>query len=381
MIAGAGHRRAAEAIADAARRRWPEAQVVCEDCLALTPAWWRSGYPAFYEWMVRHAPGLWASGYWLLDQVWAAPVWRPIRRAWNRLIGSRFLRALRANPPDVVIATHFFPAELLASERRAGRLSSRLIVVVTDWFPHHLWLAPGADLVVAGSEVTADWCRRRGVPADRIAVLGIPVAEAFGRLGDREALRRELGLDPARRTVLVASGGMGVGPLEQIVRSLCEPGAAWGGRLQLLVVCGHNERLRQHLQAVALSVAVPMQVFGFVDTMPQLMQASDLMVSKAGGLAVAEASTVGLPLVLCGVIPGQEQFNAEVVVREGAAVLTTRAEDAVAQVVALLNHPARLELMRTCARRLGRPQAAQDIVERLFEETQRSDVRCQKSDV
>ncbi len=299
----------------------------------------------------------------MLDQVWAAPVWRPLRRLWNKLIGNRFLRALRANPPDVVIATHFFPAELLASERRAGRLSSRLVVVVTDLFPHRLWLTPGADLVVVGSEITAGWCRARGVPAERLAVLGVPVAEAFGRPVDRDALRRQLGLDPARRTVLVVSGGMGVGPMELIVRKLCEPGSAWGERLQLLVVCGQNERLRQRLQDVALSAAMPMQVFGFVDTMPQLMQASDVMVSKAGGLAVAEAAAVGLPLVLCGVIPGQEQFNAEVMVREGAAVLAERPEHAVVQVVTLLNRPARLELMRTCAQRLGRPRAAEDIVE------------------
>ena len=365
MTAGTGHRRAAEALAEAVRLQCAQAEVVCLDLLAWVPAWLRWAYPKVYQCLVGFLPTLWAVGYYALDHPWVFRAVQRCRGFWNRTVTRRLIRWTGQWQPDVVIATHFFPAEVFGYERQAGRLAARVIVVITDLFPHRLWLTAGADAIVVGSDKTKQLCQDRGIDGERLHVLGIPIGSQFCVPQDRSALARQWTLDPGRRTVLIVSGGMGLGPVAELVHRLVGAERARPGLLQLLVVCGENARLARRLRTRYAASAMPVRVFEFVETMPQLMAASDLLVTKAGGLTVMEALTMGLPMVLCGVIPGQERFNAEYVVGHGAAVLTPVVEAAVAATLRLAAGPQALEAMRARAIALARPRAAQDIVSRL----------------
>lgn len=365
MTAGSGHRRAAEALAQAAQQRCPGAEVLCVNLLEWVPRWLRYVYPRVYHWMVDKAPRFWAAGYYSLDHPVVFWLCRHGRWIWNRLTAHRMTQLVRTLRPEVVIATHFFAAEVFGYAKQSGCLAGRVVVVITDLFPHRLWLAPGVQAFVVGSEHTKRLCEQRGIEAARLHVLGIPIHARFKTTAARrQQLKAEAGLDPSRRTILISSGGMGLGPMEQLVRGFGALELHQPGRLQLMVVCGENAALVERLRAYASQRAMPIQVFEFVNTMPELMTISDVLVTKAGGLTIMEALAVELPMVFCGVIPGQEQFNAEHVVQQGAAVLTTTPEAAVDATVRILGDPARLEQMRERARRLGRPQAAEDIVDR-----------------
>ncbi|MBI4353622.1 MAG: glycosyltransferase [Candidatus Omnitrophica bacterium] len=365
MTAGTGHRRAAEAIAEVVRRLLPQAEVICVDLLAYTPRWFRWIYPRLYETLVRFFPPLWGWSYTVIDQPRVFGGIQPIRRAWNRLMARRCLRSLREHPPDVLIATHFFPADCFASAKRLGWLSARLIVVMTDLFPHRVWFTDEAEAVVVGSKPTYALCRQRGIAVERLHLLGIPVGPSFTQPIDRPRVLEGLGLDSNRRTVLIASGGMGVGPIAQLVRQLMKLESDRPGALQLIVVCGANEPLRQEVERITRPSRMPVRVFGFVETMPQLMQASDLMVTKAGGLSLMEALTVGIPLVIFAVIPGQEELNAEYVTSHGAAMMASRIHDVVGTIRDCLDHPAKLSAMRERACLLAHPDAASEIVKQL----------------
>lgn len=343
------------------RRRNPQAQVACVDLLTYAPAWLRWAYPRIYATFVRLLPVAWGWGYDVLDRPRLARLYQPWRRRWNRLMTRRFARWIAAERPDVVVTTHFFPTDVLAALRRSGRLPARFLVVITDLFPHRLWLAPEADVVIVGSERTRQMCEQRGIPRERLRVCGIPVGPRFSSPVDRTALRRQLGLDPSRSTLLLASGGMGYGPLEPLVSALLMVDQSVASRLQVLVVCGQNRPLAARLRRQCADAPFPVRIFGFVDTMPQLMQASDLLVTKAGGVTVMEALTVGVPMIFCGTIPGQESFNAEYVVAHGAAVNASSPTEAIAQVLQLFAQPERLETMRQEAASLSRPHAADDI--------------------
>jgi len=332
------------------------------DLLSDTPPWLRWAYPRIYAGSVRFLPATWGWTYHLLDHSWLFRLYQPWRRRWNQAMTRRFARRLAEERPDVIVTTHFFPTDVLATLRRAGRLPARFVVVIPDLFPHRLWLASEADAVAVASEQTRRTCEQRGLLAERLHVCGVPVELRFSSPVDRPALRRQLGLDPSRATLLLASGGMGYGPLETLVRRLLRVELSVASRLQLLVVCGHHDALVQRLSRRCADGPFPVRVFGFVETMPELMQASDLLVTKAGGITIMEALTVGLPMVLCGTIPGQESFNAEYVVAHGAAVDAAHPAEAVATVLQLLGHPQRLEAMRHAAKSLSRPHAADDIV-------------------
>ena len=360
--AGAGHRRAAEAIAQAAAAAYPTADVQCHDLLAHVPGLLRRAYPWSYYLLVRRLSLLWGLCFALLDTSVVYALVRPLRRAWNLLLARGFIRWLRAQPPDLVVATHFLPADVCGSGRRAGWLQAPLVVVVTDLHPHRFWLAPEADAVVVATSETARTCERRGVPSDRLHVLGIPIAGAFHAPVDRASLRQRLGLALDRHTILVTSGGTTVGPFEAVVRALMDIERTHPGRLQLLVVCGENTRAAQRLHQQAQAGAMPVRVFGFVDNMRELMGASDVVVAKAGGLTVMEVLGLGLPLVLYHAIPGQEGFNAQYVVRHGAAVIARTPREVVRAIERSFEDPQGAARMREAAAALSRPNAAEAIV-------------------
>ena len=367
VTAGAGHRRAAEAVAYAVRVRHPEARVECHDVLDDAPAWFRRGYEWSYLFLVRHASWVWKWSYRLLDH-YALYRWvQPLRRRWNVFIVRRFVQRLKAAQPDVIVVTHFLPADVCSAGKAAGWLHSRLVVVVTDYHPHWFWISAQPEVMVTSVPESAAVLRQRGVDQAKIRVLGIPVGEAFGQPVDCATLQARFHLQPQRVTALVTSGGTTIGQFERVVEALVSLESVLPGRLQLLVVCGQDEAARRRLAHQAETSPMPMQIFGFVDYMADLMAASNLVVSKAGGLTISESLARGKPLVLYHIIPGQERMNAEYVARHGAAVIAHRPADVAAAVRQFIEHPGYAEAMHQAAQALSRPQAAQEIVSQAIE--------------
>ena len=333
------------------------------DALEHTSRRFHAFYAATYLFLVRHAPWVWRVSYALLD--WA-PVYRlvqPFRRRWNLWICRPLTAWLRELQPDVIVTTHFLVADVCGAGKSAGWLTSALVVVVTDLYPHRFWIAAEAEAFVISTPEGRDVLRRRGIAPERIHVQGIPIARAFTTEAvDRGTLRERLRLSPQRLTVLVTSGGTTVGQFERVVEALAGLEGALPQRLQLLVVCGEDERTRRRLAERAGALAMPIRVFGFIETMAELMAASDLIVAKAGGLTVSEALGRGLPIVLYHVIPGQERMNAHYIVLHGAGIIAKQPR-AVAQAVRrLAGNPEWLSRMRATALALARPDAAERIV-------------------
>lgn len=361
VTAGAGHRRAAEALAQALRDAAPEATVECVDVLTCSPRRFHAFYAQTYLFLVRHLPWVWKISYRLLDHLWLYRVVQPLRRWWNLRITRRFTVFLRERAFDAVVVTHFLPADVCSAGKRAGWLTARLVVVVTDLYPHRFWLSPEADAVVVSTAESAEILRQRQVVEARIHVRGIPIGKPFLRPIDQVMARGALQLHPQRLTVLVTSGGTTVGSFERVVESLLALEESLPGRLQLLVVCGEDEATRHRLAKRAQESAMPMRVFGFVDNMAELMGASDLIVSKAGGLTVSEALARGRPLVLYHVIPGQEQLNARYVARHGAGCVAPHLADVALAVRRCVEDSTSLQAMAAAARALGHPNAASAI--------------------
>ena len=367
MTAGAGHRRAAEALAQAVGERYPGADVQCVDVLTYASRRFHAFYAWMYLFLVRHAQWVWRISYNLLDR---GPIFRcvqPLRRRWNLRVARRFATWLREQPPDLVIATHFLAADVCSAGRERGWLTAPLIVVVTDLHPHRFWISRGADAFVVSTPESAEVLTRCGVSGERIHALGIPIAKAFGLPADRAALRERFHLHPDRLTILVTSGGTTVGNFETVVESLRALEAVVPARLQLMVVCGEDAGSRTRLAERARGGSMPTRVFGFVDFMADLMAASDLIVAKAGGLTVSEALARGAPLVLYHVIPGQERLNAAYVARHGAAVIAPRPCEVARAVRRLLEHPEQLAAMREAVRAISHPEAADAIVSHVVE--------------
>jgi processive 1,2-diacylglycerol beta-glucosyltransferase len=238
-----------------------------------------------------------------------------------------------------------------------------LYVVITDFTAHPMWAYPHVDRYFVASDEVADELHGHGVPRERIEVTGIPVDPRFARTIGRDEARARFRLSPLQPVVLVMGGGSGVGPMADLARVLAQLPA----RPQLVVACGTNERLRAEVEAVGEVHPGRVHALGFTTEIDTLLEAADVVVSKAGGLTCSEALIKRTPLVVFRPTPGQEVRNAQYLETGGAAVHADSIDNVVATVERWLADPAARERVRENAGRLARPLAAETIARRVLD--------------
>jgi processive 1,2-diacylglycerol beta-glucosyltransferase len=352
---GAGHTRAAKAVAAALALESPETRTVVVDALDLARPLFKRVYGKGYLDLVEKAPALFGYLFELTDR-------RPspralgdrLRRAVQRWGASELVDLLAGGGWDAIVNTHFLAPELVATLRAAGRLSIPQLTVVTDYDAHRIWVHDPTERYCVASPVAAASLRAHGVAASAISVTGIPIDPAFSAPVDRDAARRAFGLSGGYPVVVQAAGGHGVGPLEGVYRALLASTVP----SEIVVVCGRNEAGRKGLAKIRPPSRHRVKILGFTDKMRELMAVADLLVTKPGGLTVSEALACGLPMALVSPIPGQEERNSDYLLENGAAVKANAPAALTGKIEALLSSEARLDGMRRRARKLGHPRAA-----------------------
>ena len=361
--AGAGHLRAAQAVTHAIRERFPNVEVVSADALEYTNAAFRKGYTEGYETLVRNLPSVWERIYESLETKPADSNAKKLATLWSRLNTKHLLMFVENFKPDVIACTHFLPAEVLGAQRAKGKLRAPVYTILTDYDIHSMWIQEGVTGYFVASSEMAHALREKGIGTAFVEVSGIPLLPEFAReYPPRETMRQTLGLNPAQRTVLVAAGGFGMMSADDAVKLL----AGHLPEAQFLAVAGRNAELEKRLKKLARAYKGRVKPFGFVDNMHELMAASDLAVSKSGGLTTSECLAMGLPMLVFNPIPGQEERNAIYLLEHGAGLWARTPAQMLFKVKALLDDPKRLADMQEAARRIARPRAAFDIAERLM---------------
>jgi processive 1,2-diacylglycerol beta-glucosyltransferase len=367
---GAGHLRAAEAVELALRQVAPDAEVRNLDVLEFTNAVFRRVYGQFYIDLVTHAPHVLGYFYDLLDRPSRSGRNRSdrIRFAIERLNLTKFQKLLTSEHWDLVINTHFLPAELIARLRSAGELHLPQATVCTDFDTHRLWVNQPCDRYFCATEEGSCYLQHWGVPAGDIEVTGIPIHPVFSQPADRATCAERHGLAAEATTILQLCGGFGVGPVESILRGLLELKQP----LQIVVVCGRNEELRESLGKVTPPERHRLHLVGFTRQIDELMACADLVVSKPGGLTTSETLARGVPMAIVNPIPGQESRNSDYLLEQGAATKINHPSLLPLKLGRLLDDPPRLARMRQSARALGHPQAAFSVVRSSLEVVDRA---------
>ncbi len=345
--AGGGHKAAANAIAETARLRGLQAVVI--DALDRSPAWFRQAYVSTHLGSTTWLPTFYGGAYFASNQRVEAS--DHLRRHFDRLIGAQLVQAVRAMDPLAVIATHFYPLTVFGDARRRGELGAPVLGVVTDYAAHAVWADPWADAMCAPAGKASEDLRRHGVDARNVIETGIPVRPAFAAIPD---------IAPAgvgdTLQVLVTSGGFGVGPLLDTLRSFT--GVAG---VQLTVVCGDNPALVERARRLAARRALDAEIVGYENDMASRMAAAHVVVGKPGGLTATECLVARRPMIIVGAVPGQETLNRSWLVRNGFARAASPRH--VGQVLAGLRDAGELARMARQAPRLSRPDAADRIID------------------
>jgi 1,2-diacylglycerol 3-beta-galactosyltransferase len=270
---------------------------------------------------------------------------------------------LRRQEADLWISVHHLQIDtVLWLLREQGSVAPFVTVVTDPVTAPAAWFSPNVDLCVVATEAARDVALACKVPCDRVRVIGLPIRRAFAEMQGRPraGVRSLLGLAPDRPLILMSGGGAGVGRMLPIARAVTHALRGHRAQPQVAIIAGRNSPLERRLRAETWPL--PVTVLGYVNNMAEWLAAADLLITKAGPGALAEAACLGTPALITGYIPGQESGNVTWAEEHGAGVFEPDATRIAGLVVAWLQ-PGNPELARmsAAARKLAQPDAAREI--------------------
>ena len=353
---GGGHDAAAKALQEALTEQGANAQVM--DCLAFGGAWLSKVVSGTYVRMVQHVPKGFGLMYRASQSISTARHKSPIY-LFNSSYAFRMERTLERLKPDVIVCTHIFGAHSVTHLRRKGSYAGLLALIMTDYTIHPFTEDVEMDVLYVPHRAMVDESRKRGLPEGKAKAVGIPVGLDCRPCPDKTAAKREAGLNPESREVLLVGGSMGAGNLPGVIGSLLP---ALGPKGHLTVVCGSNEHARE-TAVERFGNDGHLTILGRVSPLSPLMAAADVLVTKPGGLTISEAMTIGTPMVIANPIAGCETVNAAFLEKHGLALFARSAEELPGKVAALLEDEAARQAMIDCQRREIDPDSARHIAE------------------
>lgn len=354
---GGGHRAAVEAISEALNLEFQD-RVVTDKVdffkqYAPPPL---NFAPEIYP-LVSKSPAVWGMNYRMMDKK------RPASLVTQTAVPYFYLavrQMLIEHPADLVVSVH--PLMNTPVRLVAHRKGLPFATVVTDMVSTHVfWFDSKADLILLPTEAARLRGLELGIAPEKMQVCGLPVDDRFCHLRqDKSALRREFGWPEAPLTLLLVGGGEGMGPLEATAEAIDNSGLP----VSLVIVTGRNQKLKERLES--RDWKIPHVIHGFTRDMPNLMSASDVLITKAGPGTISEAFIAGLPIILYNRQPGQEEGNVLYVIGEGAGMWAPEPGMVVSLLKNWINHPDRLAEATAASRSLARPEAARQIARHLM---------------
>jgi len=354
---GSGHVLAAQAVADELRRQRPSSNVLIVDALAVCRLIFRACYEWPYWLMLRHAPGLWdrfSTARVNQKHEGTAPTWA------FRAGCPKVFSTIKSFNPDLIVAAEIAACEMATIARRLGLTRAPILSVITDYESEPIWVQPEVALFTVPDESVRTEMISWGTLADRISICGIPVDRAFDVPHNPKATRLRHGISDNAPMVLLMGGGMGPTRMDQVVERLSESNTP----IHIVAVAGKDKRALRRLERLRVKAPISLRVIGWTNEVAALMQAARILVTKPGGLTIAEAALCSLPVVFFDPIPGAEFVNAKRMVDAGAAVVTQGPMETARAITSLLKDEKSTDAMALQSQTMARPNARREIASR-----------------
>ena len=352
--AGQGHNATASAIMDMLTERGAECKML--DTYAYINPVLYEALSRGYLFSTAVAPMAYGQWYRLAVKQKKDEKKHSLNKMVNSIMAFKLRKFMRDFNPDVIVCTHVLSALLVNIMKSHGYINAVSIGIITDFTVHPYWQdADNIDYFVSASELLTYQIVKRGIPENKILPFGIPIHSKYKNKTEKTQARLNLGIDPDMFTVLLMSGSMGFGNIEQILLDM----DAIGNEFQVLVVCGNNEHAKTNIEK--LKTRKKVFTFGFVNNVEMMMDAADCIVSKPGGLTTSEALAKNLPLIMINPIPGQEDRNAEFMLNNGLAMSATKTVTIDEVLYQLFLYPEKLKNMQSNISLVGKPNATKDL--------------------
>jgi len=354
---GAGHGKAAEAIAEEFALKYPDIEVKNIDVLDFAFEIFRRGLPWAFVFFNSKAPFLYKWVYQYYNH-------QSRYKSLNNVPGaflekSRFIKFIKNFNPDFIISTNPLPMQLVSKTKEKNIIDILSANVCTDFGFHSLWHNTDVNYYFVANEEIKEILIEHGVDDNKIQVTGIPISLKFSEKLDRKKIIDNLGFDISKPILLIVGGRTSYKNLSAIINGV----KIKNNELQFIIVAGRDKILQKKLKDSKISKDSSVRIFDFVDNLDEYMSAADLILTKAGGLTLSECLAKNLPMVINDIIPGQEEDNVNYAVSHGIGIKADNTKEAINAINKLFLQPEKLTLMKENCKKIAKPNAARDLID------------------
>ena len=353
---GNGHDQVAHTISQEFLDKIPNCRVKVKNTLKLLNPFLDKVLLESYLNIIRFYPKAWGALY---DRSNIKDSLIDINDISNTLFKGKLKKEINEFNPSVIICTHAFPSAIMANLKSKGKLNIPIVTVVTDFNVHISYLNEYVDFFVLASEYLSDDLIEFGIKPEKILPFGIPIRKEFSDKLDKDEIRKRLKLSD-KKTLLIMGGGLGLG---QISKAVTKTDAILDD-IQIIAIAGKNPKLEKKLRDLKLKN--DFKVYGFVRNIYELMEISDCVITKPGGITSAEILAKKKPLIIFSPLPGHEFENTEFLMNSGTALTTDNISRIPILVKQLFKSKNRLHCIEKMAEEMAKPNATVELVDYLI---------------
>lgn len=353
---GSGHNKAANAVAEAIKRKYPVNKINVIDFMSTETAYFNSLVKDIYLKMLDHTPSVYEFFYKFTSDSTKGST---IQSVFAHAMKKDMRELIKKYEADMVICTHPFPCAAASYLKQTGEINIPLITVMTDFCVHQFWLYKNIDIYFTANDLLKKEMVNQGLLEERIFVTGIPVGYNFRVDYNRDDLLAKFKLEKDKPVALIMGGGLGLGGVKN---ALCQL-ERLKKDIQILVITGANVALWSEMNEYAQHSKHKIFVWGYSHNIQKFMSVATFLISKPGALTISEALTRELPMILHDPIPGPEVDNAKFVSDNGAAIWVRHQDTLDAVVREVLSDATILPKLRNNAKVLKKPYASDNIAD------------------
>lgn len=253
--------------------------------------------------------------------------------ALHRIFYTRTIQIIRQLHPDVIVCTHPIPSAIISRIKRLELLDVPLCTVITDYDAHGTWVSREVNSYLVSTDQVKQKLLERGVEEEKIRITGIPVHPNFWERHRKEDIRSQFNLKNMP-TVLVMGGGWGF-MKDEAVNSLL---ASYRDQIQIIFCFGSNTKSLEKMKKDPRFIHPHIHMLGFTREIDKLMEVSDLLITKPGGMTCTEGLAKGIPMLFHKPLPGQEEENSQYFASKGWGTPIGSLDDITAWIKRLTNN-------------------------------------------
>lgn len=359
---GGGHYKAANGINNYILENYPDYKTELIDALKYTNKLVDKLVVNSYVNMARYSPKVWGEIYKFSEKQYSVA---NFSNAVQKLLSKKLFKLFKDEQPDIVISTHPFITEMVASLKKHGKTDTNLCVVMTDYASHKFWEIKHEYVnmyFVANKEMEYTLISN-GIDGSKIHVTGIPVDPAFTKEYNKDEIYNLFGLSKAKKTALIFGGGQfGMSNITNFFSALLNITED----IQVVAVAGKSEKNQKQFKKLSQNSNKNVVVLGYTNQIPELMQIADFVISKPGGLTTTEILVSQVPFLIINPVPGQEEENANFLTNNGAAARIWDVKKAQPFIEQFINDSFRIDNMKIMQKHISRPNSTKEIVDTII---------------